>query len=84
LVIKNGLLVSGCAFNLIGNEDKTFYYPFWKRTAMEYAVARWGRNKTTSIQIDRPCLLIHSKWFNYAFWINAYLPRLIMAEEEAY
>jgi hypothetical protein len=82
LVIKNGLLVPGCAFNLIGNEDKTFYYPFWKRTAIEYAVARWGRSKTTAIVIDRPCLLIHSKWFNYAFWINAYLPRLIMAEEE--
>ena len=26
-------------------------------------------------------LLIHSKWFNYSFWINSYLLRLIQAEE---
>ena len=34
LVLKNGLLVDGCAFNLKGKEDNTFYYSFW-RTAIE-------------------------------------------------
>jgi hypothetical protein len=80
LVLKNGLLVSGCAFNLRGNEDKVFYYPFWRQTVEEYAVCRWGKS-LLSIIVEEPCLVIHSKWFNYAFWVNAYLPRLIMAEE---
>ncbi len=80
LVLKNGLLVPGCAFNLKGNEDNTFYYSFWRQTVEEYAVCRWGKS-LSSLRIQEPCILIHSRWFNYAFWVNAYLPRLIMAEE---
>ncbi len=80
LVMKNGLLVPGCGFNLRGNEDNTFYYPFWRQTIEEYAVSRWGKS-LTSVREEEPCVVIHSKWFNYAFWVNAYLPRLIMAQE---
>ncbi len=80
LVMRNGLLVTGCAFNLRGREDNTFYYPFWRQTIEEYAVCRWG-NSLPSVRVEDPCVVIHSKWFNYAFWVNAYLPRLIMAEE---
>lgn len=83
LVLKNGLLVRGCALNLCGKEDNTFYYPFWRNTIEQYAVCRFGKS-LESIQLRGPqkYLLIHSRWFNYAFWINTYLPRLIMAEKD--
>jgi hypothetical protein len=80
LVLHHGLLAKGCAFNLSGNEDNTFYYPFWKQTLEEYIVCKWGKG-LRSVHMKEPCLIIHSKWFNYAFWVNAYLPRLLMAEE---
>ncbi len=82
LVLKNGLLVKGCAFNLKGKQDNTFYYPFWRTTIEQYAVCKWGKS-LASIHLKGPqqYLLIHSKWFNYAFWINGFLPRLIQAEE---
>lgn len=83
LVLKNGLLVDGCAFNLKGKEDKTFYYYFWRDTIEKYAVCRWGSSLVSKhLKGPQTYLLIHSKWFNYAFWINSFLPRLIQAEEE--
>ncbi len=82
LVLKNGFLVKGCAFNLIGKEDNTFYFPFWKLTLEQMIVSKCGKS-LKSIQLkDQSYLLIHSKWFNYSFWINSYLLRLIQAEEE--
>lgn len=82
LVLKNGLLVNGCAFNLKGKEDKTFYYFFWRDTLEKYAVCKWGKSLVSKkLRGPQSYLLIHSKWFNYAFWVNSFLPRLIQAEE---
>ena len=81
LVLKNGFLVKGCAFNLLGNKDNTFYFPFWKLAFEQMIVSKWGKS-LKSIQLKNDSyLLIHSKWFNYSFWINSYLLRLIQAEE---
>jgi hypothetical protein len=82
LVLKNGMLVDRCALNLKGKDDNTFYYPFWRNLVEQYAVSKWGKS-LPSIHLNKPqkYLLIHSKWFNYAFWITDYLPRLIMVEE---
>ena len=76
LVLKNLLLVLGCAFNLIGFRDKTFYFQFWKLTLEKYLVSKFGKS-IPSIHLDETVAVIHSKWFNYAFWINSFLPRLI-------
>lgn len=81
LVLKNGLLVSGCAFNLIGNKDNTFYFPFWKLVLEQMVVSKWGKSLKSVHLKKESFLLIHSKWFNYSFWINSYLLRLIQAEE---
>ena len=83
LVLKNGLLQLGSAFNLIGFEDKTFYFQFWKEAFEKFLVSKWGKS-IPSVQLasDKNYLLIHSKWFNYAFWINSYLTRLIQVEKE--
>jgi len=76
LVLKNCLLVIGSAFNLIGFRDKTFYFQFWKLTLEKYLVSKFGKS-IPSIHLDETVAVIHSKWFNYGFWINSYLPRLI-------
>jgi hypothetical protein len=82
LVLKNGLLADGCALNLSGHEDNTFYYPFWRNTIEQYLVCRFGKSlRSVKLNGNEKFLLIHSRWFNYAFWINCYLPRLIMAEQ---
>lgn len=83
LVLKNGLLVEGCAFNLKGKDDVTLYYFFWRDTIEKYAVCKWGKSLfSTRLSGDQKYLLIHSKWFNYSFWINSFLPRLIQIENE--
>lgn len=81
LILKNGFLVKGCAFNLIGKKDNTFYLPFWKLTLEQMIVSKWGKSLKSIELKDQSYLLIHSKWFNYSFWINSYLLRLIQAEE---
>jgi hypothetical protein len=82
LVLKNGLLAKGCAFNLTGNADNTFYYKFWRDTIEKWAVCKWGKSlKSLHLKAPQEYLLIHSKWFNYAFWINSFLVRLVMAEK---
>jgi len=82
LVVKNGLLLDGCAFNLKGKEDKTFYYAFWRIAIEQFLVSKFGKS-LPSVHLKGPqaYLLIHSKWFNYSFWVNSFLPRLIQAEE---
>jgi len=76
LVLKNFLLVIGCAFNLIGFRDKTFYFQFWKLTLEKYLVSRYGKS-IPAIHVNETVAVIHSKWFNYGFWINSYVPRLL-------
>jgi len=81
LVLKNGLLAGGCAFNLRGKADNTFYYFFWRDVIEKYAVCRWGKSLVSHhLKGPQKYLLIHSKWFNYSFWINSFLPRLVQAE----
>ncbi len=76
LVIKNGFLVIGCAFNLIGSRDKTFYGQFWRLTFEKWVVAKFGKS-IPAVKVDETIAVIHSKWFNYGFWINSYVPRLL-------
>jgi hypothetical protein len=81
LVVKKGLLVNGCAFNLRGKEDKTFYYTFWRTAIEQFLVSRYGKSlPSVHLKLPQTYLLIHSKWFNYSFWVTGFLPRLIQAE----
>ena len=81
LVMKNGFLVPRCTFNLRGKADNTFYWSFWKLVFEQCIVSRFGKSiKSTNLK-NGNYLIIHAKWFNYSFWINSYLVRLIQAEE---
>ena len=83
LVFKNLILVKSSAFNLKGFKDKNFYFVFWREAFEKYLVSKFGKSIPVIQLSDKyTYLLIHSKWFNYSFWINAYLPRLIHFVEE--
>ncbi len=83
LVLKYGRLVGGCAFNLKRKEDKSFYSFFWKDTFEKYIVSKCGKSiPNLHLDENKTYILIHSKWFNYSFWITSFLPRLIQIENE--
>ncbi len=82
VVLSNGFLVDGCALNISGTEDINFRWDFWRHAIEECLVSKWGKSLSRETWDDRTYLIIHSKWFNYAFWINCYLSRLIRAEKE--
>lgn len=83
LVIKHLLLNKYCAFNLIGKEDNTFYWPYWRITLEQMLVSKYGKSlKSLKLNTRQNYLLIYTKWFNYSFWVNSCLVRLIMAEKE--
>jgi capsular polysaccharide biosynthesis protein len=84
LVIKNGLLVKGCAPN-IGHsnyDDKNFYWAHWKKAIEQRLVSKYG-SSIPSMRLDdeRYYLVIHSPWFSYYFWLTECLPRLLMVLE---
>jgi hypothetical protein len=82
LVVKNFFLNRHCALNLLGKEDNTFYFPYWKLTLEQMLVAKFGKSiKSVQLNPKQQYLLIHSKWFNYSFWVNSCLVRLQMAEQ---
>jgi hypothetical protein len=83
LVLKRGLIVRGCAFNLFGNLDNTFYFTFWRNVFEQFLVCKYGNSlKSIRLEDDKYYLLIHSAWFNYSFWVNSYLIRLISVLKE--
>ncbi len=82
LVLKNGMIKRRSAFNLFGNEDNTFGFAYWKVLFEQYIVSKFGKSlPSIKLKDDRMYLLIHSKWFNYSFWVNSFLARLLHAEE---
>ncbi len=85
LVIKNGLLIKGCAPN-IGHtkyDDDNFYYRHWRRGIEQFLVSKYGRS-LPSIKLDdnKKYLVIHSPWFSYYFWLTECLPRLLMVQDQ--
>jgi len=83
LVVKNLFLNKYSALNLCGREDNTFYLPFWRLSLEQMLVSKFGKSlKSISLNDNKEYILIYSKWFNYSFWINSCLVRLIMAEKQ--
>lgn len=81
LLLRRGILNSRCAFNLIGKSDTTYYFTFWMKTLEQFIVSKFGKSiKSISLDNKDEYLLIHSKWFNYGFWVNDFIGRLIEAE----
>ena len=85
LVIKNGLLLKGCAPN-IGHtkyDDDNFYHRHWRKGIEQLLVSKYGKS-LPSIKLDdnKKYLVIHSPWFSYYFWLTECLPRLLMVQDQ--
>jgi capsular polysaccharide biosynthesis protein len=84
LVLKNGVLVKGCAPN-IGHgkyDDDNFYYDHWKKASEQWLVAKFGKSIASKrLDDNKTYLVIHSPWFSYYFWITECIPRLLMVKE---
>jgi hypothetical protein len=83
LVIKNGLLVKGCAPNIgFSDYDDGFYYSHWRKAIEQMLVSKFGKS-ISSVKLDdsKRYLLIHSPWFSYYFWITECIPRLLMVRQ---
>ena len=80
LVLKNGLLVKGCAPN-IGHtryNDENKYFIHWKLVLEQMLVCKFGKSlESINLSSNNKYLIIHSPWFSYYFWITECLPRLL-------
>lgn len=83
LVIKNGLLVPGCAPNIgSGSYDDGFHLPHWRKAMEQLLVSRFGKSVVAKdLDDDRQYLVVHSPWFSYYFWVTECIPRLLSVRE---
>ncbi|MFO7868419.1 MAG: glycosyltransferase family 61 protein [Bacteroidales bacterium] len=85
LVIKNGLLVPGCAPNIgyAPSYDESAYFAHWRKATEQWLVCKFGKS-IPSIKLDdnKKYLVIHSPWFSYYFWITECLPRILMVKDQ--
>lgn len=79
LVVKNGLFVPRSAYNMFGSEDNTHFWEMFKLSTEQYWVAHLGKSVEMET-LNASYLLIHSKWFNFYFWITSCLYRLLLTE----
>lgn len=78
LVSKWGFLDRNCMPNLFPENDIPHYWKFQKEVALQELVCRFGTSlKTRTLDADHDYVLIHHKWFGYAFWMTCFLPRLL-------
>lgn len=82
LVLKNLILPLKSQFNLIGNEDKTFYFSFWKLALEQYFVSTYGKSLIKETLDKDLYLVIHNKWFGYFFWITDCIPKLLVSQSQ--
>lgn len=85
LVIKNGLLVPGCAPNIgfAPSYDTSAYYTHWRKATEQWLVCKFGKSiPSIRLHDSQKYLVIHSPWFSYYFWITECLPRLLMVKEQ--
>ena len=82
LVLNHFVLNKRCAYNLIGNRDINFYWKYWKLILEQYLVCRFGKSLLSKrFSVKKKYTIVHTKWFNYGFWMNDAIHRCILIEE---
>ena len=80
LIGKFGVMHRSCAFNLRGRGDKNFYLSY-ARLFLEQTIVSLNGKSLRRLYIPGKSMVIHTKWFNYGFWLNSVLVRLLIAEK---
>jgi len=79
LCLQNFRLVPYSSFNICTRYDKSFGWQYYKLVLEQYLVSTFGKSlKKIVLPPDTTYAVIHTKWFNYSFWITSSLHRLIM------
>jgi len=80
LCLQNGRLLPFSSFNICTRYDNSFGIKYYKLVWEQYLVSTYGKS-LKKIPVDAATLytIIHTKWFNYSFWITSSLSRLLMA-----
>lgn len=81
LVLSKFLLEKRSGYNLTGKKDINFYFVYWKKILEQYLVCKFGRSLKSKNYNDGSYAIVHSKWFNYAFWINDSMNRCLLLEQ---
>jgi capsular polysaccharide biosynthesis protein len=81
LCLRNLILVPKSTFNMSGSDDHTFYWKYYWLVMEQYLVANLGKSLNLQTLRGQTYLLVHTKWFNYFFWVTSSLIRLIKTRD---
>lgn len=76
---KNFRLLPYSTFNINSSYDAKHGWEFLRLVSEQYLVSTFGKSlKKICLPEDKTYALIHTKWFNYSFWMTSSLVRLRM------
>ena len=81
LVLNKLFLYPRSGFNLSGRKDINFYFPYWRDVLEKFLVCKYGKSLRSKIYTNQTYAIVHTKWFNYAFWMNDSIYRCIVLEK---
>jgi len=80
LCLKNLRFLPRSSFNIRTKYDNSFGWGYYRLVAEQYLVSTFGRSLKKLELDDKAYTLIHTKWFNYSFWLTSSLIRLYKAQ----
>jgi capsular polysaccharide biosynthesis protein len=67
---------------LSGRKDINFYFPYWRDVLEKFLVCKYGKSLSSKVYTNQTYAIVHTKWFNYAFWMNDSIYRCILLEKK--
>lgn len=85
LCFKYFRLLPYSTFNINSSYDAKHGWEFFRLAAEQYYVSTFGKSlKKLKLSKDKVYAVIHTKWFNYSFWMTSSLVRLRMLYASGY
>ena len=76
---KNFHLLPYSTFNINSSYDAKHGWEFFRLVTEQYLVSTYGKSlKKIKLSKEKKYAIIHTKWFNYSFWLTSSLIRLRM------
>jgi hypothetical protein len=76
---KNFHLLPYSTFNINSSYDAKHGWEFFRLVTEQYLVSTFGKSlKKITLPANKQYAVIHTKWFNYSFWMTSSLVRLRM------
>lgn len=79
LCFQHFRLLPYSSFNICTCYDRSFGWQYYTLVLEQYIVSTFGKSlQKMTLDEDKAYAIIHTKWFNYSFWITSSLVRLQM------